>query len=167
MDALLERLSSAQIVAVISILVGGIVALTMIVAISKYQLHALNEDSQLRREKQQAELALRERLMDRAAESGASVEALLELNPLTSEPDPQDVELAKRIGTLDAETEDIEATLKLALAANASRKKTIMAAMDELQRQGAEADAILAAIRPLCQSSIMAPARPVAAASCC
>ena len=59
MDALLERLSSGQIVAVISIITGGIVALAMIVAISKYQFQSLADDSALQHEKQQADLALR------------------------------------------------------------------------------------------------------------
>ena len=153
MDALLERLSSAQIVAVISILAGGIVALAMIVAISKYQFQSLAEDSLLRREKQQAELSLRERLVERAAASGASIESLLELDLIPSEPDSRDTELAKRFGMLDASAEDIERALKQALAVDAAHKKMIVAVMDELLECGAESAAILAAVRPLCAAA--------------
>lgn len=87
METLLERLSSGQIVAVISIVVGGIVALAMIVAISKYHFQSLTDDTQIRREKLQGELALRERVLDRAARNGGSIESLLELD--VSPPEPQ------------------------------------------------------------------------------
>ena len=57
MDTLLERLSSGQIVAVVSILVGGIVAIVMIVSITKYQFQLLADETALSREKQNAEVA--------------------------------------------------------------------------------------------------------------
>ncbi len=153
MDALLERLSSAQIVAVISILVGGIVALAMIIAISKYQFQSLAEDSLLRREKQQAELSLRERVIERAATNGASIESLLALDLIPPEPDSLNTELAKRFGMLDTSAEEIERTLKQALAGDAAHKKMIVAVMDELLECGAESAAILAAVRPLCAAA--------------
>jgi hypothetical protein len=157
MDALLERLSSGQIVAVISIVVGGIVALAMIVAISKYQFQSLADDTALRQEKQQADLALRDKLIERREASGdkAGIEELLALGISPPATDKADTELAKRFGMLDASAGEIERTLMVALAVDAERKKMIVAVMDELLECGAESDAILAAVRPLC-----APASP-------
>jgi hypothetical protein len=166
MDALLERLSSAQIVAVISILVGGIVALAMIVAISKYQFQALAEDSALRREKQQAELTLRERLVERAATSGASIESLLAVGLSPTEPDSMNTELAKRFGMLDASAGEIERTLAQALAADEGHKKMIVAVMDELLEYGSSSDVVLAAVRPLCTPAAAAKKKPIAAEAC-
>src|SRR5262245_66586978 len=100
MDALLERLSSAQIVAVISILVGGIVALAMIIAISKFQYQLLADETSLKRDKQQAELALRERLVERAASGGASIESLLSPHLVPAHAGATNKELAHRFGVL-------------------------------------------------------------------
>src|SRR5262249_37429220 len=136
MDALLERLSSGQIVAVISIITGGIVALAMIIAISKYQFQSLADDSVLRQERQQADLALRERLIEKREASGerASIAELLSMGASVTSPelDKLDAELAKRFGRLDASDGDIGRTLEMALAADATRKKSIMAMMDQL-----------------------------------
>jgi hypothetical protein len=169
MDALLERLSSGQIVAVISIITGGIVALAMIVAISKYQFQSLSDDTALRQEKQQADLALRERLIEKREASGerASIAELLALGASFTSPemDKIDTELAKRFGRLEASPGDIERTLGMALSADATRKKTIMAMVDHLLALGSDPEAILAAVRPLCSSQAVAKekAAPVAA----
>ena len=71
MDALLERLSSGQIVAVISLITGGIVALAMLVSLTKYQFHSLAEDTTLRHEKHQPHLTLPDKLIDLTLERGA------------------------------------------------------------------------------------------------
>jgi hypothetical protein len=158
MDALIDKLSSGQIVAVISIVSGAVVALAMIVAISKYQFQALADDTALRREKQQADLALRERLIERreATDDKASVGELLALGVTGPAPEELDAELARRFGQLDADADDIERTLELALAVDAARKRKIVAVMDGLIAACAASDAILAAVRPLCAA---APAR--------
>jgi hypothetical protein len=167
MDALLDRLSSGQIVAIISILVGGIVALAMIVAISKYQFQLLADDTTLKREKQEYEQALRGKLFERAAASGTSIESLLALNWSPPEPEGVNTELAKRFGMLDASSEDIERTLAQALAADPAHKKMIVAVMDELNGHGAESAAILAAVRPLCApASTEKPTAKVTVGSC-
>jgi hypothetical protein len=152
MDAVLERLSPGQIVAVISILVGGIVALAMIVAISKYQFQALADDTALRQEKQLSDLALREKLIERREAAGdtAGMAQLLAADLGPPENAQADTELAKRFGMLDASAEEIERTLVVALGVDAGRKKMIVSVMDELLESGAESDAILAAVRPLC-----------------
>jgi hypothetical protein len=155
MDALLERLSSGQIVAVISILTGGIVAVAMIAAISKYQFQSLADDTSLRQEKQQADLALRDKLIERREARGETT-GLSELFALGATPPDigkADTDLAKRFGMLDASAGEIERTLVLALAVDAERKKMIVAVMDELLDCGAASEAILAAVRPLCAAA--------------
>jgi hypothetical protein len=152
MDALIEKLSAGQIVALVSIIVGAVVALAITVAVTKYQFQALAEDTALRREKQQADLALRERLIERREEAGerAPIAELLALGATQPEPDELNAELAKRFGQLDASAEDIERTLQRALAADRAQKKMIVAVLYELLESGSSSDAILAAIRPLC-----------------
>jgi hypothetical protein len=156
MDALLERLSSGQIVAVISIVVGGVVALSMIIAITKYQFQALAEDSALRHEKQQADLALREKLIERREASGekVSVQELLDLGRPPEKADSLNAELAKRFGMLEANEDEIERVLAQTLALDSDRKKSIIAVMDQLQEEEVPGATVLAAVRPLC-----APAR--------
>lgn len=153
MEALLDRLNSGQIVAVISILTGGIVAVSMIWAIAKYQLQALTEDTALRRERQKADLALREMLVERRTAAGEKLDpdelhALAPTEPAGAE--NLDAELAKRFGKLDATPETIGQALSRAMAASAANKKQIVVVMDELLEHEATPDAILAAVRPLC-----------------
>ena len=159
MDTLLERLSSGQIVAVISIVVGGIVALALIIAITRYQFQSLADDTELRQEKQQADLTLRDKLIERREAAGerTSIAELLALGHVPIEAGKADSELAKRFGMLDASANDIEQGLKMALAADAEQKKLIVSVMDELLESGAESEAILAATRPLCSAAT--PAR--------
>jgi cell division protein FtsL len=166
MDALLERLSSGQIVAVISIVTGGIVALAMIVAIAKYQFQSLADDTALRHEKQQADLALRDRLLERREASGdkASVEELLALGMTAPAPDTVNTDLAKRFGMLDSSADEIERTLSRALAADPAQKKMILGVMDELLEYGADSSVILAAVRPLCATPVKAKPEPAAVA---
>ena len=162
MDILLERLSSGQIVAVISIAVGGVVALAMIIAIARYQFQVLADETALRQEKQQADLALRERLIERREAAGekATIGELLALGAPSAELDKAGPELAKRFGMLDADASQIERTLGLALAADPSRQKMVVAVMDELLESGAASEAILAAVRPLCANQPAARCKP-------
>ncbi|MCI0699972.1 MAG: hypothetical protein L0241_02680 [Planctomycetia bacterium] len=154
MEALLDRLSPGQIVAVISILAGAIVGLAMIVAITKYQMQLLADDTSLKREKQQADLTLRGKLIERREASGdkASVEELLALGIGDSEPDNLDAQLAKRFGLLGTAAHEIEQTLARAMATDPPRKKMILEVMDELLAYEAAPEAILAAVRPLCSA---------------
>ena len=152
MDALLERFSPGEIIAVISILVGGIVAMAMIVAISKFQFQSLADDTALKQEKQHADLLLRDKLIERREAEGVKtpIGELLALGAETASDGSPEVELAKRFGLLDASAEEIQGTLQLALATDPERKKMIVAVMDELFENEAESAAILAAVRPLC-----------------
>jgi hypothetical protein len=149
MDTLLDRLSSGQIVAVISILAGSVVAIAMIVAISKYQFQALADDTELRREKQHSDLSLREKLLERGTDR-ATIDEILALGINDAVPNEENTELAKRFGMLDASAKDIERTLAQALAAEPAQKKMIASVMDELIEYGSSSEVILAAIRPLC-----------------
>jgi hypothetical protein len=146
MDALIEKLSSGQIVAVISIISGAAVALAMIVAIAKYQFQALADDTALKRERQQAELALHEKMIGRDDAAGEP------LAPLAGTPGQPnlDVQLAKRFGTLGLDQDEIERALGRALAADPQRKRMTLEVMDELTGYHASPEAVLAAIRPLC-----------------
>ena len=166
MEALFDRLSAGQLVAVISILVGGIVAITMIVAIAKYQFQALADETALSREKQQAEVALKQRMIDRGtngASPPASLDALLAFDMPPASASVLDGELATRFGYLEADAERIERTLRRALATDPERKRAIRNVIDELVNNDAPDDAILAAVSALCD---MAPVvkQPVACA---
>lgn len=165
MEMLLERLSSGQIVAVISVVSGCIVGLAMIVAIAKYQLQWLAEEAALKREKQQAKLALREKLIEHGTPPGTDLEALLKLDlddpnadELAAAGSDLDGELAKRFGSLDLSGDQIEPVLARAMTANPSRKTTILNVMDELLGNDAPHAAILAAVRPLCATKEASPA---------
>jgi hypothetical protein len=151
MDGLIEKMSSAQILAAIAILVGGLVALTMILSITRYQLRSLEDDTALKREQQQGELALRNRLVEQGVvKDEKSLDALLTAtHPV---PDELDTGLATRFGMLSLDAEEIESTLQLAMTADPTRKQAIISVMDELLEYAAEPEAILAAIRPLCPS---------------
>ena len=167
MDALLDRLSPGQIVAVISIVAGGIVAMAMIIAITRYQFQSLADDTVLKQEKQHADLALRDKLIERREASGekASITELLGLGAVSADSGKADSDLAKRFGMLDADAGDIERTLGVALAVDAERKKLIASVMDELLEAGAESAAILAAVRPLCAGATPARAKGACAAA--
>ena len=166
MDTLLERLSSGQIVAVVSILVGGIVAVVMIVAITKYQFQLLSDETALNREKQQAELALKQRMIERGAvgkPGTPSLEALLATDMMPMPAAELDAELAKRFGYLDADSGHIEETLRRALALSPERKRAVRDVIDELTSNDAPHGAILAAVSALCDRD---PAPKERAASC-
>jgi hypothetical protein len=162
MDAFWERLSSDQIVAVIAIVVSGIVAITMILGIVKYQLHSLADDTALRRERQEAELLLRTKIIEHASKTGANLDEFLAKGlPL---PDPEqrertsstdadvDAQLAKRFGMLELPSEEIECTLALTLALEPAQKRTVVDALDEMIDLGADPKPILATVRALCNS---------------
>jgi hypothetical protein len=147
MDSVLEKMSSAQILAAIAILTVGVVFLTMILTIYRYQVRSLEDDTALRREQQQGELALRNRIVEKG---GANLDELLAAtHPVTDE---LNTDLAKRFGMLSVEAEEIESTLQLAMTADPARKQAIIGVMDELLSYEAESEAILAAVRPLCPS---------------
>ncbi len=154
MDTLLERLSSSQIVAVISIVVGGIVTVVTIFSLTKYQLQSLADDTALKREKQQAELTLRTKMLEHAKTSGASLDALLALDSTPPDLDEQNAELAKRFGMLESSPDEIERTLTRAMALDANRKQTIINVIDELIESGADHEPILAAVRGLCSPPV-------------
>ena len=65
MDGVLDKMSSAQILAAIAILTLGGVLLAMIFTIYRYQVRSLEDDTALRREQQQGELALRNRIVEK------------------------------------------------------------------------------------------------------
>jgi hypothetical protein len=163
-ETLLERLSSGQIVAVVSILVGGIVAVVMIVSITKYQFQLLADETALSREKQNAELALKQRMIERGAvgtPGTPSLEALLATDMMPMPAAELDAELAKRFGYLDADSAHIEETLRRALALSPERKRAVRDVIDELTSNDAPHQAILAAVSALCD-----PALKERAASC-
>lgn len=159
MDLLLERLSPGQIVAVISVVCGCVVGLAMIFAITKYQFQLLADDTALKRERQQAEIAMRQKLIERgAAADTPTLDSLL--TPIGGAADAEELNatLAKRLGVLDAEGDEIETTLARAMAAPPARKAAIIAVVDELYANEAQPAAILAAVRSLCATPAKEPA---------
>jgi hypothetical protein len=161
-DYLFDRLAPSHIVAVISVVCGCVVALAMIFAISKYQFQALADDTALRREKQNAEMAVRQKV----AGSGADLNALLtpDGGPRDEETERLDAALAKRFGALGLDGAETEAALRRAMATDPARKATIVEVMDELSDPDnpIAPAAILAAVRPLCGG----PAAAKAPAAC-
>ena len=158
MDALFERLSPGQIVAVISVVCGSLVAALLIFAVTKYQFQALADETALQRERQQAEFALRDKLIDRGGATEANVDALLNLEDAEEEYEEGDAEsvdldgeLAKRFGQLTVDAGEIEEVLRQALASDAERQQAIIDVMDALFEADAAPEAILAAVRPLCR----------------
>ena len=150
MDGVLDKMSSAQILAAIAILTLGGVLLAMIFTIYRYQVRSLEDDTALRREQQQGELALRNRIVEKGGAAGASLDELLTATAPVA--DELNTELATRFGMLSLESEEIESALQLAMTADPPRKQAIVAVMDELLEYEAESEAILAAVRPLCPS---------------
>ena len=164
MELLLERLSPGQIVAVISVVCGCVVGLAMIVAITKYQFQALADDTALRREKLQANIAYRQKLLERGETPPADLDELLKpdregdgAEEASDEDENLNAELAKRLGSLDADGREIEETLSRAMAADPARKLTIIQVLDELLGIEAPPAAILAAVRPLCPTGASTP----------
>lgn len=148
MDGVLDKMSAAQILGAIGILTVGGVVLAMIMTIYRYQVRALEDDTSLRREQQQGELALRNRIVEKGG--AATLDDLLSATtPVTDE---LNTTLATRFGRLDMNADEIGATLRLAMAADPTRKQAIIKVMDELFEYDSEPEAILAAVRPLCPS---------------
>jgi hypothetical protein len=157
MDGILEKMSSAQVLATIAIVVGGVVAITMILSITRYQLRALEDDTALKREQQQGELALRTKALEKCAANGVTnLDALLA--PVPAPPDELSTELATRFGMLDLDPGDIGEALNAAMTADPARKQAIIAVMDNLFDHGAGHASILAAVRPLCPAPERSPA---------
>jgi hypothetical protein len=159
METFLARWSPDEFLALVGIVLGTVTAVVLILAFTKYHLQALTADTELKRERQRVELSLKEKLVERAStlpEAERSLESLL--GDGTSPPhgaallteDALDVELAKRIGSLDASPNDIERTLVLVLAADTRRRRSALGTMEDLEAKGADPTAIQAALRSLC-----------------
>ena len=173
MDALLERLSPGQIVAVISVLCGSFAFVVLVFAITKYHFQALADETALRRERQQAEFALREKLLERGGATEANVDALLNLEDAEEEEYEEEEydyagELAKRFGRLTVPPEEMADVLRQAVASDAQRQQMIMEVMDQLFEDDASCEAVLAVVRPLCRpadsdegSSPLSPLSPL------
>jgi hypothetical protein len=159
MLSLLDRLSSGELIAFVSIVTGGIVVVVFILSIAKYQLQALSDETTLKREKQDAELAMHSKLIEEAIASGAKPEALLartEMTPPSPKPivnnDESDARLAKCFGMLEIPSEDIEESLLRALKLDPSRKNAIADVITGLIAESASHESILAAVRGLSNS---------------
>jgi hypothetical protein len=157
MNALLDRLHADQIQAIVLGLIGGIVAIVLIIALTKYHLQLLVEEWALKREKQDAELAIKKSIIDRAAAGGASLEALLaaesNLSKASATSEDWDARIARSLGVLDISPREIEDSLARALALDVNRKKAIVEAIDKLVAEGAEHESILAVVRGLSTST--------------
>ena len=154
MNALLERLSPEQLVILILVLIGGIVTVIAILATTKYQLQSLADETMLKREKQQAELSLRTKMIEHAKATGSSLDALLALDETPPDINGLNAELAKRFGKLETSTDDIQQTLERAMAQESSRKQAIIDVIDDLFNSGADHGPILATVRGLCSSEV-------------
>lgn len=163
MEALLARFAPEDFLILVAVVGGVVVMLTLITSITKYQMQALTDDTSLRREKQQAEIALRQKAAERGLfTGGADLDALLAPEPrvVNEQTERENAELARRLGALNTNGEDIEEVLTLAMAAEPARKATIIKVLDDLIGLAAPPAAILAAVRPLCGALKEAP--PVA-----
>jgi hypothetical protein len=143
----------------------------MIVGITKYQLQALADETALKREQQQADLAIKQKMVERGVKTG-ELNLDLVLNTETLPPDKNrervNAALAKRFGMLNGTGSEIEDTMTRVLALDSERKATILEVMDELLANDAPPAAVLAAIRPLCGSAPgVAKKEPAVAGACC
>lgn len=162
MDAFWDRLNSAQIIGVIAIVVGGIVAVTMILAIVRYQLQALADATALRRERMEAEAMLRTKIIEHASSTGASLDEFVAKGlalPHPVEPEEAEnpdaklnAEIAIRFGMLEAPVDEIEQLLSRVLAIKSAQKRALAEVLEELVDSGADHKPILATIRALCNS---------------
>lgn len=161
MVALLERLNPEQLVGVIAIVVGGIVAIVLILCVTKYQIQALTDLAAMERDRQQVDLTIRTRLIEHGIATGASLETLVATEPAvvsasakskTSDRNKVDASLAKHFGMLEIEPEVIEETLVQALQLDPSRKSAIIDTIEELIAEGADHAPIMAVVRGLCHS---------------
>src|SRR6185312_4747168 len=101
----------------------------------------------LRREKLQAGVAYRQNLLERGDAVPPSLDELLapetEVEPRrAAKPDELlNADLAKRLGSLEADGREIEETLSRAMATDPARKRTILEVLDELLENGAPPNA--------------------------
>lgn len=155
MQLLVERLNPDQLQAVIVALIIGIAVIAVTFAIVKYQLQLLADETSLRREKQEGELAIRSKIIEKIA-AGASPESLLRAEKAfynaaaAADLDGQDTKLAKALGMLELPADQIEEMLTRTLALDSSRKQSVISTIQELTDEGAEHKSIVAAIRALC-----------------
>ncbi len=162
MDTLLERLSPPQIIALVSIVSGLIFALAMIYAITKYQFRVLSDQTALKREHMQGEATLRQKIVERGGNlaGGPGLDQLLKPEAVNDDVAALNADLATRFGSLTASPEEIERTLVRAMASGVERKRTIVRVLDELLDAEAPHEAILAAVRPLCDPAPVAERTP-------
>ncbi len=155
MDTLVDRLSPTQLVTVISIICGAILGLVLILAITKYQLQALTADTDLKRERQQAELGLKEKLVGNANTPDEGLAAMLRLDVISpGESSNLNVKLAKAFGLMNVGNDLIEDTMGRALLLEDGQKRIVLEIIDDLFAEGAEHFSILAAVRPFCQPPV-------------
>lgn len=155
MDIILQRWDAGEVIGLVAVIVGAIVAVTLIVSITKYQLQSLADDTALKKERQQVELALKQKLVDQGLSGRAAdqkLNLLLDVEPPAPVGDVArlDTDLATRFGMLDgACVENIEEALAKALASDPGRKKSIIQVIDELVAHGSEHEMIVATARSL------------------
>jgi hypothetical protein len=159
MNALIERLSQEQLLIAILALIGGVVAIVAIVSFTKWSLQMTANALTLDRERLQAELDMRSKIIDQAIASGANLDALLTAGVAGTIPtkpavnsEELDGQLAKGFGMLEIPSEEIEEATSQAIALDPGRKKSIVTVLNDLMAEGASHESILAAVRGLCVS---------------
>jgi hypothetical protein len=175
MDNFWAHLATADhrvLIGMIAVVLGFILLFTFILAIYRYNVRALADQTTLQRERQQAEMNLKRELIQRGLPA-QELERYVDLLRLADQPPPAPsapqgstnlsdeglrVRLAQDIASLeDIEGEDIEKTLALLTDASRERQTAVLKLIEDLTASGAETGVILAAIRSLGRMSDSSP----------
>jgi hypothetical protein len=153
---LLDKLTPEQLLGAISTLIGGIVLIVFIVAIWHFQVKYLADDTALKREKQQADLALKQEVWKRnlpPAELRMTLGSL-GLDGPADDLDPEERAALVRNLVLCAEgspADAIEETVGLVHAADPATRKAVASAVAELAEAEEKGEHVLATIRAMCR----------------
>lgn len=132
---------------------GALVAIVLILTTWNYYVRALADETALKRERQEAELALKRELIQK----GLSTDELARRLELLRLDEPRDTDaeanLVKNLALLpDLPGETIESTLNLIHGIGPARQQAILGVVEELIGQDAASPAVIAAVRSMCNA---------------
>jgi hypothetical protein len=153
---LLDKLSPEQLLGFSAVVLGTAVTIVFIVAIWHFQLKYLADETALKRERQQAELALKQELAKRNLPPGELRLVLDSLGLDGAEGDLSDEERAALIRNLvccakGAPAAAIEETAALVNTAGPTTRRAVAAALEELVEEEVHGEHVLATIRAMCR----------------
>lgn len=153
---ILERLSPSQLTALVATVVGSVVLIVFIAAVWHYQSRALADETALKRERQQAEFALRQEVLKRNL---PPAELRTALDTLGLEGAGGDLDADDRAALIKnlvycaegAPPTAIEETVALVAAADPVTRRGVFLALTDLVEDESQGEHVLATIRALCR----------------